>query len=140
MRTLIPAVAIAILNGCASPPPGGDVAIAPANRLLAYQSEEKGHDARVTVIRQGDVNGAGCLFAIFIDGKLSARLGGDEAAIFYVKPGRRLIGVGTDPEAIGRCGGSSAFRRELATWMQIGESQTFRVVFQPMMDIRASSY
>ncbi|MGY2441915.1 3-isopropylmalate dehydratase [Pseudomonas sp. SDO52101_S400] len=140
MRSLIAAVAIAVLNGCASPPSGGDVGIAPANRLLAYQSEDRGHDARITVIREGDVIGAGCLFAIFIDGKLAARLAGDERASFYVKPGRRLVGVGPDPEATGRCGGSSAFKRELATWTQIGENQTFRVVLQPMMDIRASSY
>ncbi|MBY8958289.1 3-isopropylmalate dehydratase [Pseudomonas sp. MIS38] len=140
MRSIIVAVAIAILNGCASPPSGGDVGIAPANRLLAYQSEEKGRDANVTVIREGGVNGAGCLFAIFIDGKLVARLGGDEKARFYLKPGRRLIGVGPDPEATGRCGGSSSFRREVATWVQTGEQQTFRIVFQPQLDIRVSSY
>lgn len=140
MRSLIAAIAIAILSGCASPPSVGDAIPVPANRLLAYQSEDKGRDASVTVIREGDVNGAGCLFAISIDGKLVAQIGGDEKARFYLKPGRRLIGVGPDPEATGRCGGSSAFRRELATWIQIGENQIFRVVFQPMMDIRASSY
>lgn len=140
MRPLIAVAAIAILNGCASPPSAGDAIPAPANRLLDYQSEDKGHDASVTIIRQGDVNGAGCLFAIFIDGALVARLGGDEKAHFYLKPGRRLIGVGPDPEAIGRCGGSSSFRREVATWMEPNESQTFRVVFQPQLDIRPSSY
>ncbi|MCW0920880.1 hypothetical protein OK411_10825 [Pseudomonas sp. RG1] len=140
MRPLIAAVAIAILNGCASPPYAGDAIPVPANRLLAYQSEDKGHDASVTVIREGGVNGAGCLFAVSIDGKLVARIGGDEKARFYLKPGRRLIGVGSDPQAIGRCGGSSSFKREVATWVQPGESQTFRVVFQPQLDIRPSSY
>lgn len=133
-------IAIATLNGCALPDSAGDVIPVPANRLLAYQSEDKGRDASVTVIREGNVNGAGCLFAISIDGKLVARLGGGEKARFYLKSGRRLIGVGPDPEAIGRCGGSSSLRREVATWVQTGEQQTFRIVFQPMLDIRPSSY
>ncbi|WP_157831260.1 hypothetical protein [Pseudomonas sp. 43NM1] len=142
MRLMIAvtAIAIATLNGCASPYSAGNVLPVPANRLLAYQSDDKGRDASVTVIREGDVNGAGCLFAISIDGKLVALLGGEEKARFYLKPGRRLIGVGPDPAANGRCGGSSSFRREVATWVQAGEQQTFRIVFQPMLDIRPSSY
>jgi len=140
MRPLIVAAIVITLNGCTSPVTVREAVPAPGNRLLAYQVEDKGKDATVTVVREGNVNGIGCLFAIFIDGKLVARLGEDEKARFYLAPGRRLIGVGPDPEAAGRCGGSSAVRRELATWTQIGESQTFRVVFQPMMDIRASSF
>jgi hypothetical protein len=140
MRTLFVIAAITMLSGCASPPTVGEAVPAPNNRLLAYQAEDKGKDAAVTVVRESNINGAGCLFAIFVDGKLVARLGGDEKARFYLKPGRRLIGVGPDPEAIGRCGGSSSFRREVATWVQPGESQTFRVVFQPQLDIRPSSY
>jgi hypothetical protein len=140
MRTLFAAATITMLSGCASPATVGEIVPAPNDRLLAYQVEDKGKDAAVTVVREGDINGAGCLFAIFVDGKLVARLGGDEKASFYLKPGRRLIGVGPDPQAIGRCGGSSTFKRELATWVQAGEPQTFRIAFQPMLDIRASSY
>lgn len=140
MRTLLLVAAISTLSGCASPPTVGEAVKAPSNRLLAYQVEDKGKDAAVTVVRGSDINGAGCLFAILVDGKLVARLGGDEKARFYLKPGRRLIGVGPDPEAIGRCGGSSSFKREVATWVQAGEQQIFRVVFQPQLDIRAPSY
>ena len=140
MQKMIAGAMFTILSGCASPPTTSEIVQAPNNRLLAYQVEDKGKDAAVTVVRGGDLNGAGCLFAIFVDAKLVARLGGDEKARFYLKPGRRLIGVGPDPEASGRCGGSNTFRRELATWVQAGEPQTFRIVFQPMLDIRASSY
>lgn len=140
MYKLIIPTTIAMLSGCAAPSKVGETVMAPNNRLLAYQVEDKGHDASVTVVRGGDVSGAGCLFAVLVDGKLVARLAGDEKARFYLAPGRRLIGVGPDPEATGRCGGSSSFRREVATWMNTGEQQTFRIVFQPQLDIRASSY
>ena len=108
MRTLFLIAAITMLSGCASPPTVGEAVPAPNKRLLAYQVEDKGKDAAVTVVRGSDINGAGCLFAILVDGKLVARLGGDEKARFYLKQGRRLIGVGPDPEAVGRCDGSSS--------------------------------
>lgn len=140
MRRLIAAATVAALSGCAAPPTVGEAVPAPRSRLLAYQIEDKGKDAVVTVLREGDVNGAGCLFAIFVDGELVARLAGDEKAQFYLKPGRKLIGVGWDPQATGRCAGNGRFKREVATWLEVGESQTFRIVFQPMLDIRPSSY
>lgn len=141
MRLLIAAAAITtMLSGCAETPTIGEIVPAPTNRLLAYQVEDRGKDATVTVVREGDINGAGCLFAIFVDGKLVARLAGDEKAQFYLKPGRKLIGVGWDPQAAGRCAGNSRFKREVATWLETGEHQTFRIAFQPMLDIRPSSY
>jgi len=140
MRTLITATVIALLYGCATPPTIEEAVPAPSDRLLRYQAEDKGKDATVTVIREGDVNGAGCLFAIFVDGEMVARMAGDEKARFYLKPGRKLIGVGMDPQATGRGGGNSRFRREVATWLEAGEHQTFRIAFQPMLDIRPSSY
>lgn len=140
MRTLIAVAIVGMLSGCAAPPTVGEAVPAPGSRLLAYQVEEKGKDGAVTVVREGDVNGAGCLFAIFIDGEIVARLAGDEKAEFHLKPGRKLIGVGWDPQATGRCAGNSRFKREVATWLEVGERQTFRIAFQPMLDIRPSSY
>ena len=140
LKALAVTAAVLMLNGCAAPPTIGEAMPAPTNRLLALQAEDQGKDGTVTVIREGDVNGAGCLFAIFIDGEIVARLAGDEKAEFHLKPGRKLIGVGWDPQATGRCAGNSRFKREVATWLEVGERQTFRIAFQPMLDIRPSSY
>jgi hypothetical protein len=140
MRKLIAAATITMLSGCASPPSGGEIVTAPNNRLLAYQVEDKGKDAAVTVVREGAFQGGQCFFGLYIDGKLVARVDNNEKASFYLKPGRRLIGVGSDPQGSGNCSGNSTFRREVATWVQPGESQTFRISFQPMLDIRPSSY
>nr|WP_314876060.1 hypothetical protein [uncultured Pseudomonas sp.] len=140
MRSLIVATSIALLSGCAAPLTVGEAVPAPSARVLGYQTEDKGKDATVTVVRQGDVNGAGCLFGIFVDGELVARLAGDEKARFYLKPGRKLIGVGVDPQATGRCGGTNRIIKEVATWISVGENQTFRINFLPALDIRPSSY
>lgn len=140
MRTLFLVAAITTLSGCASPPTIGEAVPAPNNRLLAYQVEDKGKDAAVTVVREGAFQGGQCFFGVYVDGKLVARVDNNEKASFYLKPGRRLIGVGSDPQGSGNCSGNSTYRREVATWVQPGERQTFRISFQPMLDIRPSSY
>lgn len=140
MRALIATAAIAILSGCAAPPTVGEAVPAPASRLLALQAEDKGRDGAVTVVREGAFQGGHCYLGIYLDGKLVARLDNNEKASFHVKPGRRLVGVGSDPQGAGNCSGNSGFRREVATWIEVGEKQTFRIAFQPMLDIRPSSY
>ncbi|GLR38520.1 hypothetical protein [Pseudomonas plecoglossicida] len=140
MRPLITAAAIAMLSGCAAAPTVGEAVPAPGNRLLTLQTEDLGKDATVTVIRESAIQAGHCFFGVFIDGKLVARLDNNEKATFYVKPGRRLVGVGSDPEGAGPCSGNSQFKREVATWIEVGERQTFRIAFQPMLDIRPSSY
>lgn len=140
MKNFLGFVTIAFLTGCASPPTVGEAVPAPSSRLLAYQVEAHGKDAVVTVVREGAIQAGHCYFGIYIDGKLVARMDNNEKASFYLKPGRRLIGVGSDPQGGGSCSGNSGFRREVATWVEVGEKQTFRISFQPMLDIRPSSY
>lgn len=140
LKALAVTAAVLMLNGCAAPPTIGEAIPAPTNRLLALQAEDQGKDGTVTVIREGAAQGGHCFFAVFIDGKLVARLDNNEKASFHVKPGRRLVGVGADPQGAGPCSGNTQFKREVATWIEVGESQTFRIAFQPMLDIRPSSY
>lgn len=141
MRFLIAAASIAaVLGGCAAPPTISEATPTPANRLLALQAEDKSKDGTITVIREGAAQAGHCFFGIYIDGQLVARLDNNEKASFYVKSGRRLVGVGSDPQGAGPCSGNSSYRREVATWIQVGERHTFRIAFQPMLDIRPSSY
>lgn len=140
MRSLLAAAIILAFSGCAAPPTVGEAIPAPANRLLTLQAEEHGKGATLTVVRESSIQAGHCFFGVFVDGKLVARLDNNEKATFYVKPGRRLVGVGFDPQGVGPCSGNSQFKREVATWIEVGESQTFRIAFQPMLDIRPSSY
>ncbi|WP_144174881.1 hypothetical protein [Pseudomonas sp. Kh13] len=141
MRLLIAAAAITtMLSGCAAPPTLGEATPIPSNRLLAYQTQDYGKDASVTVLRESAIQSGQCFFGIYVDGVLSARLDNNEKVSFYLKPGRHLIGVGPDPQGAGNCSGGYGYKREVATWVQVGEQQTFRIAFQPMLDIRPSSY
>ncbi|UVL30137.1 3-isopropylmalate dehydratase [Pseudomonas donghuensis] len=140
MRPLLAAAMIVAFSGCAAPPTIGEALPAPGNRLLALQAEDRGKDATVTVVRESAIQAGHCFFGVYLDGQLVARLDNNEKASFHVKPGRRLVGVGSDPQGAGSCSGNSAYRREVATWIEIGEQQTFRIAFLPMLDIRPSSY
>lgn len=140
MRALFVIAVTTFLSGCASPPTVGEAVPVPNNRLLAYQVEDEGKDAAVTVVRESSFQGGVCYFGVYVDGKLVARVDNNEKARFYLKPGRRLIGVGSDPQGAANCSGNSSYRREVATWVEAGERQTFRISFQPMLDIRPSSY
>ena len=140
MRRLITVATIAALSGCAAPPSIGEAVPTPNDRLLGLQSENQGKGASITVIREGAAQAGHCFFGVYVDGKLVARLDNNEKASFHVMPGRRLVGVGADPQGSGPCSGNSSYRREVATWIQAGEKHTFRIAFQPMLDIRPSSY
>lgn len=140
LKRLILMVLTAVLSSCAAPPTLSEAIPAPANRLLALQFKDAGKDGTVSVVREGAAQAGHCFFGIYIDGKLVAKLDNNEKASFYVKPGRRLIGVGSDPQGVGPCSGNARYRREVATWIQPDEVQTFRIAFQPMLDIRPSSY
>lgn len=140
MHRLIAAAMMVALSGCAAPPTIGEAVPTPNDRLLGLQSEDHGKGGTVTVVREGAFQAGHCFFGVFVDGQLVARLDNNEKASFHVKPGRRLIGVGADPQGVGPCSQNTQFKREVATWLQIGESQTFRIAFLPMLDIRPSSY
>lgn len=140
MRFLLGFVAVALLSGCASPPTINEADKVPDDRMLAFQSKGKGSDAAITVFREGGFASSGCFFAVLVDGKLAARLDTHEKATFYVKPGRRIIGVGPDPQGNPLCSSNSGFRREVATLIESGETQLFRISINTGLDIRPSSY
>ena len=140
MRLFISTALIIVISGCVSSPTIDEAVLAPSNRLLTFQTQDIGRDATVTVVREAAFQAGHCFFGIYIDGMLVARLDNNEKANFFVKPGRRLVGVGSDPLGEGNCSGNSDYKREVATWVQIGENQTFRIAFQPMLDVRPSSY
>lgn len=140
MRILFVVTAIAILSGCASPPDTADALPVPKDRLIALQANDGTANAQVTVMREWGFAGGGCYVGVYIDGRLVARMDNNERATFYIKPGRRLVGVGVDPKGNGSCRNDGNYKREVATWIQSEEKQNFRISLNPGFDIRASSY
>ena len=68
MKLVLGFLAVALLSGCASPPTVGEAVPAPSSRLLAYQAEEHGKGAAVTVVREGAIQAGHCYFGVYIDG------------------------------------------------------------------------
>lgn len=134
-------VIISTLTGCAAPPTADSANSTPNDRLLAYQAKQAGAYSTITVLRQLGAIGPTCYFSVYIDGKLAARMDDNEVASFYVQPGLRLVGIGMDPLGAGICSsGSNQPRREVETYLGVGEQRKFRFVTQSGLEIRPSSY
>ena len=106
MRILVGALAVALLAGCSSNPISlMDAKQAPANKVFAYQSAPSGSAGKITVLRDGGVNGSACDFVVYVDGKKSANLGTGEKATFLVSTGSHNVGAGVS--GIGLCAGQT---------------------------------
>lgn len=141
MRVLIFTPLICLLTGCASSPAVDQATPTPSSRLIAYQEKGGDDDSIITVLRQLGSIGPTCYFSVYIDGKLVARMDDNEIASFHVQPGPRLIGIGMDPDGSGVCAsGSNQPRREVETYLGVGEQRKFRFVTQSGLEIRPASY
>ncbi|MDH0745300.1 hypothetical protein N5D61_02940 [Pseudomonas sp. GD03842] len=106
MRILVGALAVALLAGCSSNPISlRDAKQAPADKVFAFQSAPVGAAGKITVLRDGGVNGSACDFVVYVDGKKSAELGSGEKASFLVSAGTHNVGAGVS--GVGLCSGQA---------------------------------
>jgi hypothetical protein len=64
---------------------------------------------------------------VFVNGKLSARIGPSERAKSLVPTGDNLIGSGGDPKGNGLCGVGGITIREVAASVKSGETKRFKI-------------
>ena len=69
----------------------------PVDRVFAFQVKKENTTSKIIVTRDWWLFGDKCYISFWIDDKLSARLGIEEKAQFYVEPGYRKITVRGDP-------------------------------------------
>ncbi|NII53553.1 hypothetical protein [Luteibacter sp. SG786] len=126
---ILAACSIAIA-GCVTKPPRPDqLRQPPADRLLAFQSPTDG-DATIVVTRDVGMSGSGCYGAIFIDGKVAAKVATGERATFHVPAGEHI--VGTWNTGSGLCGyREGKDRREVSTILKPGDEKRFRITINP---------
>ena len=95
MKLFAGALFLAALAGCSSSAiKVQDAQLAPQDEIYAFQSKPAGGFGTITVVRDGGINGSGCDFVIYIDGKKAAKLGSGQKASFFVSPGPLNIGAG----------------------------------------------
>ncbi|MBF8726943.1 hypothetical protein [Pseudomonas putida] len=140
MRTLTTAAAIAMLCGCAASTSIEQATPTPHERLFATQQSSTGAEAQITVFREGVFGGSACYLGIYVDGELVARMDANEKSVFRIRSGKRLVGVGVDPQGRGVCAGRAGFKQEVATLIEPGEKQTFRIPGDGTLNIRQASY
>lgn len=128
MRMLIGALAVALLAGCSTNPTTYEQAKAvESDRALAYQSKPNGDAGELLVTRDGGMLGSACYLGVFVNGKLSARIGPGERARFIVPAGENLIGAGGDPNGNGFCAIGGITMREVTASVRSGETKRFRI-------------
>ncbi|WP_083265605.1 MULTISPECIES: lipoprotein [Pseudomonadaceae] len=141
MRIILFLFATAMLAGCSTSPPGANPSAVPGERQLAFRQKLPGSAEIIVTRDEGWMAGGGCYVAVFIDGQLSARVDVGERAVFYVKAGRRHIGMSGDPSGKGLCAMQVGQPlKETSTRLEAGEVQRFRISGDTNgLDIRPSS-
>lgn len=127
MRHLwIAAASLVALSACTTKPPRPDQMRQPApDRLLAYQSPADGN-ATVTVTRDVGSLMSACYIAVFVDGKVAAKLATGEATTLHLPAGEHIIGAWNTGS--GLCGyREGTDRREQSTVLKAGDAKRFRI-------------
>lgn len=127
MRHLwIAAAGLVALSACTTKPPRPDQLRQPApDRLLAYQAPADG-DATVTLTRDVGALMSACYIAVFVDGKVAAKLATGEATTLHLPAGEHIIGAWNTGS--GLCGyREGADRREQSTVLKAGDAKRFRI-------------
>lgn len=113
-----------LISACASTPVPINKAIqAPAERVLAFQTQTSDKVAILAVVR--DDGPARCFAGLYINEVLAARLDVAEVARFFIEPGDVLLRVGWDPQGVGFCFSNDWTQRE--TILKPGEQKSFRM-------------
>lgn len=107
MRVLIAACAFLMLVGCGRSPVSSERPDAvPAKRLYAFGGHS---DARIVVVRDGSLYGAGCHYRLYIDDTLATEFASGGVTRFGLPAGRHNLGSTYS----GACGGGSLVEREI---------------------------
>lgn len=111
-----------VLAGCATTPlPNSAANMAPSSRVLAPELQlEREGTIKLTIKRDGGMNGVLCAQKVFIDGRPVAQLRSGELVQFFVKPGRYMLAA----TAEGICGGGVA---EAQALIESGRVNNYRI-------------
>jgi len=121
-------ILVLLLAGCSTTPVTPSSALtAPDNRVLAYQDSTVKSGGYIIVVSDSGFVGKACLNAIYIDGKLSARLAVEEKARFTVEAGNVTITAGNDPYGNGMCQVHQGDAVTQAFTLGKGETRSFRL-------------
>lgn len=124
MRTLIAAVAVVMLAGCASTAISvRDAEPVPTDEVYAFQSKPSGDSGQITVVRDSGAVGSGCDIVVYVDGHKAAKIGTGQRATFYLPSGSLSLGAGL--AGSGLCAGAAI--RTIAATVKSGKESLYRI-------------
>lgn len=127
-KVLLVGVVLSVLCGCATTPVSiNDAKQIPAERLVAFQTQDANKTAILTIIRDEGFIGSGCYYGLWINQTLAARVDVAESAKFYVEPGEILLRIGRDPQGKGLCAINQDNWTQRETIIKPGDRKTFRM-------------
>ena len=142
MRISVGALAAVLLAGCTTQVPLNQAAPVPSSRAFSYQSETSEPFGTLIVARDtGLVMGGGCYLAVYIDGKVTARIDTGEVVRFHVPIGDHLVGMGIDKAGSGSCSVGSLLKEQSVS-LKVGQTKLYRIGgdWEVGLDIRPSSF
>ena len=124
---ILTALTVLVISGCAATTVPIPLSSAKQGRVLAFQAGDAEHTANIIVIRDAGSYGSACLMGVLVNGVLAARLDTGEFASLFIKPGKVVISVITDPMGRGLCSyGTVVNYTSITAIMKVGQKKAFR--------------
>ena len=131
MRMIFLAVATVIaVSACATKPINTATArVSPAERVYAPELQIPGNDkVELTIARDAGYIGSGCMSAVYLDGRKVSAIDNNEKVVFFVSPGRHILGTGPNPDGRALCKyGAERARRESEVTAELGKPLKYRL-------------
>ncbi|MGV8921277.1 MAG: hypothetical protein ACOH2R_26460 [Pseudomonas sp.] len=127
LTPLIFCLAIGLMGCATTPMPITEAEQAPAARLLSFQSKPDGQSGTLVITRDAGFLGAGCYYAVSINGTLAARLDVGEKSAFFLAPGEVLLRAGRDPQGNALCALGQDEWTQRETLIRNNEVKLFRL-------------
>ena len=101
----------------------------PPDRIYLDQEKNESKTATIIVTRDRGMLCCACCIALYVDGKLTARLRTKETISIPVEPGEVLLKIGLDPYGVGLCSKSLQPGLEIQreTWIKDKQTKSFRI-------------
>lgn len=142
MKNAFAVLAVAsVMAGCSTTPVPFDQAKAiPSERMLAFGAKPSAPYGTIVVARDTGFIAGGCFVAVYVDGRLAARIDTGEVVKLYVPAGDHLVGMGADQQGKGMCDWSGSLKEQAAS-INDGQVKRFRIGGDTNsgLDIRPSS-
>lgn len=129
-KLVLPVLAALAMTACATKPINTATSRStPLDRIYAQELIVAGEGkAELIVARDAGYIGSGCMTAVYLDGRKVSTIDNAEKVVFYLEPGRYILGTGPNPDGVGLCRvGAERVRKETEIIAELGKRLKYRL-------------